>query len=134
MAIIDKIILIAIEDIIGINKDNRLFPKLVENVNSQCTSSFSKWFGRYLCSTIGITDKRKTFHSFRHGFKEACRVAEITKELHDKLTGHISSDVDDGYGGDLYPLMPLYNAIKKIEFQLEYNPFNHGVLESSNIQ
>ena len=96
-----------------------LFPKLVENVNNQYTASFSKWFGRYLRGTIGITDKRKTFHSFRHGFKEACRVAEIPKDLHDKLAGHISSDVGDGYGGDLYPLMPLYNAIKKIEFLLD---------------
>jgi hypothetical protein len=42
----------------------------------------------------------------------------VSKELHDKLTGHQSADVGDGYGGDLYPLMPLYNAIKKIEFQL----------------
>ena len=97
-------------------QSDRLFPKLVENVNNQYTAAFSKWFGRYLRGTIGITDKRKTFHSFRHGFKEACRVAEIPKDLHDKLTGHMSSDVGDGYGGDLYPLMPLYTAIKKIEF------------------
>ena len=95
----------------------RLFPKLVENVNNQCTAAFSKWFGRYLRGTIGITDKRKTFHSFRHGFKEACRIAEIPKDLHDKLTGHMSSDVGDGYGGDMYPLLPLYTAIKKIVFQ-----------------
>ena len=93
-----------------------LFPKLVENVNYQRTALFSKWFGRYLRRTIGITDKRKTFHSFRHGFKEACRIAEIPKDIHDKLTGHQSTDVGDGYGGDLYPLIPLYNAIKKIEF------------------
>jgi integrase len=99
-------------------QSDRLFPKLVENVNNQYTAAFSKWFGRYLRGTIGITDKRKTFHSFRHGFKEACRVAEIPKDLHDKLTGHMSSDVGDGYGGDLYPLMPLYTAIKKIEFHL----------------
>ena len=98
---------------------SRLFPKLVENVNGQCTTAFSKWFGRYLRGMIGISDKRKTFHSFRHGFKEACRIAEVPKELHDKLTGHQSSDIGDGYGGDLYPLMPLYNAIKKIEFQFD---------------
>ena len=36
-----------------------------------------------------------------------------------KLTGHQSSDVGDTYGGDLYPLIPLYNAIQKIQFQLE---------------
>ena len=97
----------------------QLFPKLIENVYHQRTASFSKWFGRYLRKTIGITDKRKTFHSLRHGFKEACRIAEIQKDLHDRLTGHQSSDVGDGYGGDLYPLIPLYNAIQKIQFQLE---------------
>ena len=97
-----------------------LFPMLVENSYHQYTAAFSKWFGRYLRGTIGITDKRKTFHSFRHGFKEACRIAEINKDLHDKLTGHQSSaDVGDGYGGDLYPLMPLYNAIQRIEFRFE---------------
>jgi len=29
--------------------------------------AWSKWFGRYL-RTIGITDTRKVFHSFRHTF------------------------------------------------------------------
>jgi hypothetical protein len=102
-------------------QSKELFPKLVLNEYRQRTAKFSKWFSRYLRQTIGISDKRKTFHGFRHGFKEACRLAEIPKDIHDQLTGHSSSDVGDGYGGELYPLPPLYSAILKIEFQLNQN-------------
>jgi hypothetical protein len=41
------------------------------------------------------------------------REVEIPKEINDALTGHESGDVGDKYGGDLYPLRPLVNAIAR---------------------
>jgi integrase len=99
---------------IKVSGSKRLFPKIKSASNRQLTSSWSQWFSRYLRTDIGIKDPRKTFHSFRHGFKEACRLGGIAKDIHDQLTGHTSSDVGDGYGGDQYPLVPLYKAIVKI--------------------
>jgi len=94
----------------------RLFPLVSATPGLQVTALWSKWFGRYLRKTIGIKDRRKCFHSFRHGFKDACRLCGIPKEIHDSLTGHVSSDVGDGYGGDQYPLIPLNKAISQLKY------------------
>lgn len=95
----------------------RLFPLVISAPGLQTTASWSSWFGRYLRNVIGIKDPRKCFHSFRHGFKEACRVAGIPKELHDQLTGHATRDVGDSYGGDAYPIKPLADAVNRIRYQ-----------------
>ena len=93
----------------------RLFPDLCSAGVRQLTASWSQWFGRYLRQVIGITDRRKTFHSFRHTFKDLCREACISKDLHDRLTGHASKDVGDGYGAARYPLKPLHKSIVSIK-------------------
>lgn len=95
----------------------RLFPLLTRTGGRQLTSSWSHWFCRYLRNEVGISDRRKVFHSFRHGFKEACRVSGIPKEIHDQLTGHASRDVGDGYGGERFPLSPLVVAIERLRYE-----------------
>jgi integrase len=97
--------------------NGRLFPDLSSAGARQLTASWSQWFGRYLRQVIGIADPRKTFHSFRHTFKDLCREAGISKDLHDRLTGHTSQDVGDGYGSGTYPLRPLALAIDQIQIQ-----------------
>jgi integrase len=67
--------------------DERLFPELRQDNKGVLTGNFSKWFGRYLRESVGIKDRRKTFHSFRHTFKDVCREAEVSQEVHDALTG-----------------------------------------------
>lgn len=104
-------------DLMEVAGNKRLFPKISSTSYRQLTASWSQWFSRYLRSDIGISDQRKTFHSFRHGFKEACRMSGIPKDIHDYLTGHVSSDVGDGYGGDQYPLLALKTAIAKMQFE-----------------
>ena len=99
----------------------RLFPELSSAGSRQLTASWSQWFGRYLRQVICIADPRKTFHSFRHTFKDLCREAGISKDLHDRLTGHSSQDVGDGYGSGTYPLRPLALAIDQIQIQLNIN-------------
>lgn len=97
-------------------KEKRLFPD-IKSKSDRLTDPFSKWFNQqWLRKKLGITDSRRVFHSFRHTFKDACRVSEIATELHDKLTGHASGNVGDSYGGEFYPLRPLANAISKLSF------------------
>jgi integrase len=91
----------------------RILQKLVPSVDGKEGGNFTKWFGRYLREACNVTDKRMVFHSFRHLFKEVLREAEIPKEINDALTGHESGDVGDKYGGDVYPIRPLVNAIKR---------------------
>jgi len=66
----------------------RLFPELKPDKHGIVTASWSKWWGRYARDTVGIADRSKVFHSFRHLFKDTCRDAGILEEVHDALTGH----------------------------------------------
>jgi integrase len=58
---------------------------------------YSKWFGRYL-TKIGLIERELVFHSFRHTFKTACRLANVPTEIHDELTGHKPVTVGGWYG------------------------------------
>lgn len=103
----------------------RLFPLLSSSEGRQLTASFSQWFGRYLRGVVKVTDPRKVFHSFRHGFKDACRACGIPKEHHDVLTGHSSRDVGDGYGGENFPLEPLAESMKRLRYAgLDLSPLH----------
>lgn len=81
----------------GRNGHRQLFPELKPNKDGSYTAGWSKWYGRYVRS-LGITDTRKVFHSFRHNFKDACRRAGIEEAVHDALTGHSNGSVGRGYG------------------------------------
>jgi integrase len=59
--------------------------------------AWTKWFGRYLRS-VGIVDRRKVFHSFRHTFKDALRAADVGEDLNDALLGQKNSSVGRSYG------------------------------------
>ena len=107
-------------------KSNRLFPLICSSGSRQKTASWSQWFGRYLREEIGITDKRKTFHSFRHTFKDICREYGVAKEIHDRITGHTSGDVGDGYGDARYPIRPLNTAINSINFSAIEHAFKRN--------
>ncbi|WAJ27846.1 site-specific integrase [Antarcticirhabdus aurantiaca] len=59
--------------------------------------AWTKWFGRYLGSHV-VEHPSKTFHSFRHTFKRACREAGISEEIHHAFTGHSGGGVGRSYG------------------------------------
>jgi len=94
----------------------RLFPA-IKSTTKQLTAPYSKWFNRTLREKLNITDKRKVFHSFRHGFKDACRISNILSEHHDRLTGHGNKNVGDGYGDEHYPLKPLGEAMGLLRYE-----------------
>ena len=61
------------------------------------TKMWTKWFGRYLGAHV-VESPAKTFHSFRHTFKRACREAGIAEEIHHALTGHSGGGTGRSYG------------------------------------
>ena len=98
--------------------ERRLFPLVVSAEGRPTTASFSQWWGRYIRRVVKITDTRKVFHSFRHGFKDACRDSRIDKDIHDRLTGHgDGANEGDGYGGENFPLGPLDDAVARLRYQ-----------------
>jgi len=74
----------------------RLFPELRATSYGSLTAAWSKFWGKH-ARELGVTDRRKTFHSFRHGWKDAAR-AVMPEEHHDAITGHSSSSVGRSYG------------------------------------
>jgi integrase len=102
-----------------LDKGGRLFPDLKPDQFKKQTGNFSKWWGRW-ARDLGIADRRKVFHSFRHTFKAACRRAGIQEETHDLLTGHRGAGVGRSYGrADHSPALvkALAKAVSKIEYK-----------------
>ncbi len=92
---------------------SRIFYQLRRDSQGSESGNYSKWFGRYLRGPCKVTDERMVFHSFRHTFKHLARLADISTEVNNALTGHITGEVADNYGGLSYPLAPLVNAIQR---------------------
>lgn len=75
-----------------------LFPDLRPGTYGKLTANFSKWFGRFLRVEIGITDRRKTFHSFRHGFATSWRECGLPEDVRFVIDGHALKSVGANYG------------------------------------
>jgi integrase len=72
-----------------------LFPKVAPATTG--ARAYSKWFGRYI-GAQGVTDAAKVFHSFRHNFMDALRVAGATEGVSRALVGHAQEGVHGRYG------------------------------------
>jgi len=95
----------------------RLFPELTPDKYDIFTSSWSKWFHRYLRNRIKITSRLKVFHSTSHNFRDACREAGLDEEIADKLMGHKGSSDAAGRGyGKGFSLEKLKEAMDKITY------------------
>jgi integrase len=96
-----------------------LFPQIAPNVPGGL-KAWTKWFNRHL-RTVGVTDKRKVFHSFRHIFKDAARAAGVPEDLNDALTGHSNATVGRGYGAkDIvrrFGMDALTNAVNAVNYR-----------------
>jgi integrase len=100
----------------SVSGDARLFPELTMNKYGRITARYSHAFGKHLRTVCKITDVRKTFHSFRHGFKNALREGGIVVDVSDALTGHSTGSVAQSYGDDFWPLRPLVEAIERVQY------------------
>jgi integrase len=72
-----------------------LFPQVAPGTNGG--RAYSKWFGPYIRSQ-GVTDTAKVFHSFRHNFTDALRIAGVADDVARALVGHSQSGVHGRYG------------------------------------
>ena len=102
-----------------------MFPDLKADSRGRLSGNWSKWWGRWTRRELGITDRRKVFHSFRHGWKDAARAAGVDVAISDAITGHSMAGAGAGYGtrGNAgYPLRVLQEAVEKISFDLTLSP------------
>jgi integrase len=103
-----------IEFVKSIGEQERLFPDLKAGPNGGFSHDMSKWFGRFL-NKIDLTDRSLVFHSFRHGFRDACRAAEIPEETALALGGWARINQAQRYG-DRGMVAVLDRAIRKLDF------------------
>ena len=102
----------------GAGLKDSLWPSVKAGGARQRSAAWSKWFGRYLRETCGVTDTAKVFHSFRHTFKRMTRDAGLLEEQHDALTGHSGgSSIGRSYGRG-FSLVPLLKAVDKTKAPL----------------
>lgn len=101
---------------------SRLFPQITPTKLGSAGGNWAKWWARYVRGETASTrgrgipkDDAQVFHSFRHNFKDACRAAELPKEVHDRLTGHSSGDIGSTYGLGV-PMDVLARAIAKVSY------------------
>lgn len=92
---------------------DRLFPEL-EAVRGKLGHAPSKWFGRYKTKQ-GITDPRKTFHSFRHTLIDDLRDAGVQDSLIKRIAGHEDAAVTFSIYGSRSPLKAMAEALQQIE-------------------
>ena len=93
---------------------DRLFPDLSRNAMGKWSGSWSKWWSRYQRS-MGITDKRKVFHSFRHRFRDALRDARVPEDVANRLMGHTDPSMGGRYGRG-FNVEVLAEEVNKIEY------------------
>ncbi|HEY3696748.1 site-specific integrase [Phenylobacterium sp.] len=92
----------------------RLFPDLKAGPKGNFSHEFSKWFGRFK-RRVGFAQPSLVFHSFRHGFRDACRMADIGDETARALGGWSAINQATRYGNrGMVPV--LDRAIKKLDF------------------
>lgn len=73
----------------------------------------SKWFVRYK-TKLGVTDPRKTFHSFRHTLIDDLRDGGVQDSLITRMFGHEDGAVTFRIYRTRTPLKTMAEALKQI--------------------
>ena len=92
----------------------RIFEEIKPGENGTWSHNFSKYFGRYL-KQINVKTQKTTFHSFRHNFADALRMANIEDSHIKALMGHADGTVTSIYGSGV-PLNVLAIDMQKVTF------------------
>lgn len=93
----------------------RLFPELSQGPDGRFSHGLSQWFGRFLDGPAQLGARSLVFHSFRHGFRDACRMAGVPAETADALGGWAVRSVGQSYG-DRGQLALLARESAKVAF------------------
>jgi len=85
-------------------KVSRLFPDLQGETQAELSDLFQKRFSYLLKSTLKIDERGVSFHSFRHGFRDALREAGVPIDATRALGGWArSGGVEERYGQGTRP-------------------------------
>ena len=102
------------KDFVADKKSERLFEDAAMASDGTYSSTFSKWFSRYL-SNINIKTDKTSFHSLRHNMKDFFREVGESDELAENFLGRSTGTTGEAYGGG-FSLQRYDEALHKIRF------------------
>ena len=78
----------------------------------------NRWFLRSYKPKVGISDKRKVFHSFRHSMKTELARCGVNRDVSDLITGHKDQSVGGIYISDQSTTMvqSMKEGIERLDF------------------
>jgi len=103
---------VTVVDAMRASGETRVFPEMTGKYSVGAV--YSKRFGRLLRS-IGITDRRKVFHSSRHTVKDKLRAGRVPVAVQTAILGHADGSVGESYGIG-YPASVLLEAVSKVQY------------------
>jgi len=96
-------------------ESGRIFAQFRDTPGKTAAQRASKWFTEYRRS-VGVGERYKDFHSFRHTFITAARIV-VAEEDYVQITGHKSDErVNRAYG--TYSLKKLKQEIDKVDWAI----------------
>ncbi len=103
-----------LEGKISSKKSKRLFEDTKPASDGSYSSTFSKWFSRYL-KNINVKTDKTSFHSFRHNIKDGFRDVGESDELAENFVGRSTGTNGESYGSG-FSVSRLHEALHKIKF------------------
>lgn len=100
------------------NKHKKLFPELTRTKQNGYARVIQGWFGRYL-DKIGIRDKKKVFHSFRHTFETKAVEIKVPIEYQNAICGWTDRGVGQRIYGRKKNINVTFEEISKINFPVK---------------
>lgn len=91
-------------EIAGKVRMNHYFPRFIP-----------KTFNRTILKNLGIAERRKTWHSFRHNFTTGLENADVTDSIQRRLCGHADHSPHAGYVHGA-PVEAMKVAVEKLRF------------------
>jgi integrase len=96
----------------------RLWHEFQKNKHGSYSASYSNWFGRYK-RLIGLTDPKKTFHSFRHTFIDRLKQQDVPDGKIQELVGHANHSITTGRYGKPYRPIAQKEIIEALDYGLD---------------
>ena len=93
--------------------EQHIFPRAARCLRPE--GMLTSWFPRYR-RKMGITDKRKTFHSLRHTFRQHLSDAGAQDSTVSDLMGHANATITHGRYGSPANVERLSAAIERLDF------------------
>jgi len=94
----------------------QLFPELPRNREGRYADIFSKWFRRFLTKTIEGREVKASFHSFRHSFRDAERLAKINPDIALRLGRWAAENSAANAYGEGFPMPLLRDELSKLDY------------------